>query len=65
VLQKFGIGINEASNGAFLPATVHRPLHTKAYLNAVNEALAKATTRQEAIGILQDIGRAIQAGGFP
>jgi hypothetical protein len=44
---------------------VHRPLHTKAYLDAVNKALGKATTRQQAIGILQGIGRALQAGGFP
>jgi len=75
ILKHFGININAAANGVFLPATedtvniggeaVHRPLHTKEYIEAVNEALKKATTRQDAINILQSIGRALQSGGYP
>ncbi len=49
VLQRFGIGINDAVNGVFLPASraapnaagaaVHSTVHTRAYYQAVNEAL--------------------------
>jgi hypothetical protein len=75
ILKKFGIGINDAVNGVFLPAnratqiingeTIHSTLHTKAYYEAVNEALRDATTRQEAIGILREIARSLQAGDYP
>jgi A nuclease family of the HNH/ENDO VII superfamily with conserved AHH len=75
VLEKFGIGINDVVNGVFLPAnratqviageTIHAPLHTKDYYDAVNEALKKATTKQEVIDILRDIGQALQAGDYP
>jgi hypothetical protein len=34
-------------------------------LDAVNEALKKAKTKQGVIAILQNIGRALQAGGYP
>jgi hypothetical protein len=74
-LQKFKIGINSAANGVFLPAnrattivggeTVHSTLHTDAYFDAVNEALRKATTREQAIDILQLFGRALQSGDYP
>jgi hypothetical protein len=75
VLKKFGININDAANGVFLPAetdtvklgneAVHGTLHTKAYYQAVNAVLKDARTRQEAIGLLQAIGRALQSGDFP
>jgi hypothetical protein len=75
MLKKFKIDINDASNGVFLPANkttvningeaVHRPLHSTSYMDAVNEALAKATTRREAIGVLQSISRALRSGGYP
>jgi hypothetical protein len=75
VLRKFNIGINDVSNGVFLPAnratqviageTIHSTLHTKEYYDAVNRALAGAATRQEAIAILQNIRAALQSGDFP
>jgi hypothetical protein len=75
VLQQFGIGINDAVNGVFLPAnratqviageTIHSKLHTEAYYEAVDKALQKANTREEAIGILRDIGQALQSGDYP
>jgi hypothetical protein len=75
VLSKFGIGINEAVNGVFLPAnkatqviagkTIHASLHTDAYYRAVNDALRGLTTRQEVIDKLQNIARALEAGEFP
>lgn len=63
VLEKFGVGINKAENGVFLPqaasagtsATVHAGGHSGAYYDAVNEALAGATTRDEVIQVLAGI----------
>jgi hypothetical protein len=75
VLKRFGIGINEAVNGVFLPAnratqviagkTIHSTLHTDAYYEAVNKALRGATTRQEVIDTLRSIGKALEAGDYP
>jgi hypothetical protein len=75
VLKKFNIGINDASNGVFLPAnqatqviageTIHSTLHTKKYYDAVNDALSGAITRQQAITALQTIRSALQSGDFP
>jgi len=75
VLNRFGIGINDAVNGVFLPAnratqviagkTFHSTLHTDAYFEAVNEALREATTKQEVIEILRRIGKALEAGEYP
>jgi hypothetical protein len=64
-LERFGIGINDAANGVFLPPNVHAPLHTNAYYDAVNSALGQATTRQEALEVLDTIGRGIAVGTFP
>jgi uncharacterized protein RhaS with RHS repeats len=52
VLERFGIHINDAANGVFLPATVHAKLHTNKYYDAVNDALAQATTKEEALEVL-------------
>jgi hypothetical protein len=75
ILKKFKIRINDASNGVFLPAeetteptngeAIHGTLHTNKYYGAVNDALAKATTREQAIATLQEIGRKLQSGGYP
>jgi A nuclease family of the HNH/ENDO VII superfamily with conserved AHH len=75
ILQKFNIGINDVSNGVFLPANratqviagenIHSTLHTKEYYDAVNEALMIAKNREQAIDILRGIGQALQSGDFP
>jgi RHS repeat-associated protein len=75
VLARFGIGINDAANGIFLPgnlaaenaagAAVHSTLHTAEYYRAVNAALAGATSREGALLILNDIGESLSGGGFP
>jgi len=75
VLKSFGIGINDAVNGVFLPAdkatqiiagkTFHRSLHTIPYYEAVNNALEPLTTRQQVIDKLRSIARALEAGEFP
>jgi hypothetical protein len=75
ILKGFKIGINDASNGVFLPGdkatlvingeTIHASLHTIKYFEDVEEALKQATTRTEAIAVLRHIGQALQAGSFP
>jgi DNA-binding NtrC family response regulator len=64
VLERLGIGIDDASNGTFLQSNVHARIHTDAYYAAVNRALAQATTRQEALEVLSAIRQTILSGGF-
>jgi len=64
-LQRFGIGINEATNGVFLPVGTHARIHTNAYYNAVNSALGQAATHGEAVQALQLIRQSVAAGSFP
>lgn len=75
VLARFNIGINDAVNGAFLPANraaqaasggaYHPTLHTNRYYEAVNKALEPATTRAQAIDALKDIGARLLNNTFP
>ena len=74
VLRRFGIGINDAVNGVFLPATrtspnptgaaVHSTLHTKRYYETVDKMLRPAKTRAEVEAILREIGRILLTGGL-
>ncbi len=75
ILKQFGISINAAVNGVFLPAdkeaeiingeAVHSSLHTRDYFDAVEDALKMAKAREEAADVLRRIGRALQSGNFP
>lgn len=75
VLQRFGIDINTAENGVFLPknldalnptgAAVHSTLHSNAYYSAVDDLLGQATTRAEALEALDYIRTELLAGRFP
>jgi RHS repeat-associated protein len=65
VLQKFGIGINEAANGVFLSGSVHSPIHTREYYETVNELLGGAESRQQALEALEAIRQGVLSGGFP
>lgn len=75
VLAKFGIDINSAENGVFLPdkpnvpavgtPMYHRDLHTKRYYDEVNLRLAAATTKEEAIELLDEIRTELLNGTFP
>ncbi|GAB4570514.1 MAG: hypothetical protein Tsb0020_25360 [Haliangiales bacterium] len=74
VLNKFNIGINNAINGVFLPATraspnvtgtaVHSTLHTRKYYRYVNNALNSAKTRVQAEAILNRIREKLLSGGI-
>jgi hypothetical protein len=72
VLAKFGIDINDAVNGVFLPhepssqapGAYHRTLHTDQYYMKVNRLLSKAQSRADAIRILQRIQKDLLANRF-
>jgi hypothetical protein len=74
ILARFGIGINDAANGVFLPATrkapnptgaaVHSELHTTRYYVTVNKRLGEAKTRAEAEAILASIRKELLSGGL-
>ena len=71
ILEKFGIDINDAANGVFLPneknvskAIYHPMLNTNKYNDNVYEMLSKAKTREEAIGILDKIRNKLLDGTF-
>lgn len=71
ILQHFGISINSAYNGVFLPtvrgvsnALYHPSLHTNAYYEKVNELLRAATSKEEVIEILKYIAEALSNGSF-
>jgi hypothetical protein len=75
ILRKFGIRLNDAENGVYLPCNtktpcgesgaIHSTLHTREYYRAVESALARATTRGEALSALRDIAEALETGRFP
>ncbi len=66
ILEKWGIDINSAENGVFLPDYIHNGLaNDKTYMRAVLNELERATSREDAIKILQDIGQQLLDGTYP
>ena len=71
ILTKFGIDINNASNGVFLPtqrnvvnSAYHPSLHSTEYYEKVDDMLSAATNREEAIEILHEIADQLAEGTF-
>lgn len=71
ILYRFGIDINDAVNGVFLPtvknipnSAYHRSLHTDSYYRKVTELLTPATSKEDVIDILEDIAEQLQKGTF-
>jgi hypothetical protein len=75
ILSRFGIDINDAANGVFLPrnknvltpppGALHSSLHSNAYYYEVERLLGRATTRQKAIETLGLIRQRLLEGRFP
>ncbi|MFC5288550.1 SpvB/TcaC N-terminal domain-containing protein [Actinokineospora guangxiensis] len=75
VLQRFGIALDDAANGVFLPsnlssanaggAAVHSTVHTDRYYAAVNALIGRAQNRQQVIQSLGHIRQRLLSGGFP
>jgi len=72
ILEKFGIDVNNAANGVYLPNTkdslapglYHPSLHTKAYYAAVAERLENAKTLENVLETLNDIRSELLNGTF-
>ena len=71
ILTKFGIDINDSSNGVFLPtqrnvvnSAYHPSLHSTEYYEKVDDMLSAATNREEAIEILHEIADQLAEGTF-
>jgi len=71
ILQKYGIDINDAANGVFLPmakevaeGAYHPSLHTNKYYDEINSLLSDVTSKQEALDVLEYISEALQDGTF-
>jgi RHS repeat-associated protein len=62
VLDAFGIGINSAENGVFLPAAFHNGVHTRNYYEALNEALRGAGSSDDVLDILNDFRNNLLGG---
>lgn len=71
ILQKYGIDINDASNGTFLPTVknvaegaYHPSLHTNVYYDKVNKLLSEATCKEDVLDILEFIDDELSSGTF-
>jgi hypothetical protein len=74
VLTRYGIDVNAAENGVFLPrngdsanplgAAVHSTLHTGGYYDAVNELLLGANSAVEVLDSLAYLRGALLGGGL-
>lgn len=74
VLTQYGIDVNTAENGVFLPsntgslnpfgAAVHSTLHTGSYYESVNELLLGATSRSEVMDSLAFLREGLLGGGL-
>lgn len=72
ILDKFKIGYNDAANGVFLPTVknvsesiYHRGVHTNKYYQEVERRINEATSKEEALEILEDISDMLRKGTFP
>ncbi len=74
ILSEYGISINSALNGVFLPANknsintmgsnIHSTLHTNTYYETVNTMLNACTSKQEVIETLDTIKNMLLLGEF-
>lgn len=73
ILQKFGVGVDTAENGVFLPQNttvpnpkgkaVHSTVHTNAYYEAVYEAIKDSASKQDLINRLQELAWRLEKKG--
>ena len=71
ILEKYGININDAANGVFLPtkkgvsnSVYHTGLHKKTYYKKVDELLSRAKSKEEVLNILDFIRDKLIKGTF-
>lgn len=72
-LEEFGIDRNDPANGILLPNDAESPLkgslhlggHTQEYYNTVEQRMMQATTREEALEVLQTLKEDLYSGELP
>ncbi len=72
-LERFGVEIDNAANGVYLPQSsgsalggaYHPRLHTNRYYAEVNRILLQALTRDDAIEVLSEIRARLIDAAFP
>ncbi|MGW3653675.1 ricin-type beta-trefoil lectin domain protein [Streptomyces sp. NPDC000878] len=74
-LDRFGIGVNDAENGVWLPRSssspnpnglsVHSKVHTNDYYAYVNNLMSGARNRSEALDVIGHVKRQLQGGHWP
>ncbi|MFG3001974.1 ricin-type beta-trefoil lectin domain protein [Streptomyces sp. NPDC048340] len=74
-LDKFGIGVNDAENGVWLPRSssspnphglsVHSKIHTNEYYTYVNDLMSGARNMSEALDVIGHVRRQLQGGHWP
>ena len=71
ILQKYGVDINDAANGTFLPTVrdvvegaYHPSLHTNSYYDKINKLLSEATCKEDVLDILEFVGDELSSGTF-
>lgn len=74
-LDRFGIGVNDAGNGVWLPRSssspnpsglsVHSKVHTNHYYAYVNDLMGGARNRNEALDVIDHVRRQLQGGYWP
>jgi hypothetical protein len=71
VLDEYGVDINAAENGVWLPASgstpdpwgaVHSTVHTNSYYSSVNEQLAEVKSYEDVVAVLENISADLLAG---
>lgn len=75
VLRRFGVDIDDAANGVFLPSntsvaspapgSAHSTVHTKDYYNTVNDALNSAGSRQDVLKALDRLRQRLLSHTLP
>ena len=66
ILEQWGIDIDAAVNGVWLPRAYHRTLNNSAaYYDAVHRMLEKATSKKDVLETLQTIKQLLSTGEFP
>ncbi len=74
-LDKFGIGVNDAENGVWLPRSssspnpnglsVHSKVHTNEYYAYVNDLMSGARNKSEALDVIDHVRRQLLGGHWP
>lgn len=63
ILARFNIDLHDHwANGVKLDATTHAGVHTNKYYQYLEQAPERATTREDALGILDQVRRELLTG---